>query len=229
MSDLTCFSRRCIAGAKWLPFRLSLSMQSVHVKPHIHRFQHGCLCLCLHHLIASVLVSCFCNFRQPAGSFHLLNWSRLPVLKLVSCFLESRLFSSHLFFFFRGPLLKFCATVSLRGGTGATTKLWRLNNSLLLLLKNQILIYKCCLNPLMIKVNLISLFCHRTLARLRMADGTPPPHPLHEHHRHHRTRELIGKASRAHLWQSKWTPQQPGSVGHLFFFFLVRSDIISWC
>lgn len=26
----------------------------------------------------------------------------------------------------------------------------------------------------MIKVNLISLFCHRTLARLRMADGTPP-------------------------------------------------------
>lgn len=118
MSDLTCFSRRCIAGAKWLPFRLSLSMQSVHVKPHIHRFQHGSLCLCLHHLIASVLVSCFCNFRQPAGSFHLLNWSRLPVLKLVSCFLESRLFSSHLFFFVGGLCSSFapqCLCEAARG------------------------------------------------------------------------------------------------------------------
>lgn len=91
--------RRCGAGAKWPSFWLRLSIESVNVRPRIHRFQHRSLCLCLHHRIASVLVSCFCNFRQPAGSFHLLNWSRLPVLKLASCFLESRLFSSHLVLF----------------------------------------------------------------------------------------------------------------------------------
>lgn len=77
----------------------SASAYSVHVRVHVHHFQHHRLCLCLHHCITNVLVSCLCNFRQPTGSVHLLNWSRLPVLKLVSRFLESWLFSPHLALF----------------------------------------------------------------------------------------------------------------------------------
>lgn len=120
------------------------------IRVHIHHFQHHRLCLCLHHCITNVLVSCLCNFRQPTGSVHLLNWSRLPVLKLVSRFLESWLFSPHWIVF---P----CASKSL--GHSVIKRQHRVTNIghyprqlcdsktiQSVLLKNQIQSYKCCKN-----------------------------------------------------------------------------------
>lgn len=156
-------------GNKMSAFPL-LPQQSVNVRVHIHRFQHHSLCLRLHHCITNVLVSCLCNFRQPTGSFHLLNWSKLPVLKLASCFLESRLFSP-LFFFSHTC----CSRVPLRCHREAVRGHQPQDNSPLLLLKTQILSRKCRWNPLVITFNLISLSFRRTPARLQMADGTPLP------------------------------------------------------
>lgn len=138
------------AGTKWLPCWFCLSIQCPRKSTlHIHNFQHHRLCLCLHHCITNVLVSCLCNFRQPTGSFHLLNWSRLPVLKLVSRFLESRLFSPHL-------VLCPCASAKILGHSvikrqrGATNigyyprQMWLQDNSRMTiqsdLLKNQIVV-----------------------------------------------------------------------------------------
>lgn len=172
-------------------------------------------------------VSCFCNFRQPVGSFHLLNWSRLPVLKLASCFLESRLFSSRL-------VLLRCASAK-RFGTQchreeATTRLsaaalGKLDNSLLLLLKNQ-KSYKRCENPLAIKVNLISLFCRRAPARLQMADGTPPtpspqtPPPSSRSGTHRQG--LRGPSVTVRMDTATARISRPAC-------FFVRSDILAWC
>lgn len=129
----------------------SASAYSVHVRVHIHHFQHYRLCLCLHHCITNVLVSCLCNFRQPTGSVHLLNWSRLPVLKLESRFLESWLFSPHLVLFS-------CASAKILGHSVIKRphqvtnighyprQLWDSKTIQSVLLKNQIQSYKCWKN-----------------------------------------------------------------------------------